>query len=109
MVKMTQQQQANINDFFTPFFRKNTEFRIIYVGALMRKASLNEREAFQILEHLCDTNMLKRVYQFRCPDDSFRQILRTNYASLPQTIICPESHEEYNVRDNLFIVYEVNQ
>lgn len=73
----------------------------------MRKISINQEQAYLLLNRLVNAGYLLRLYEFRCPIGGHTEILEENYVNLPNTINCIECHEEFTTRDHLFMVYEV--
>lgn len=97
-----------LEKFLEVYFKSKSRFKYLYVGALMRKVSINQEQAYLLLNKLVKDDYLTRLYEFRCPIDGCTNFLKTDYMNLPDSIICPECHEEFITREHLFMVYEVN-
>ena len=53
--------------------------------------------------------LLSPLTEFRCPDANYKQMFKdTSYINLPEKILCEDCGEEFFLRDNLYVIYEVN-
>ena len=50
---------------------------------------------------------LRKLYEFRCPNDANKKHFTEDYINLPTNVTCDECFDDFNLREHLFIVYEV--
>lgn len=100
--------EENMVSLFTPCFQDSKK-KFIYPEAASKKLSIGIERAFVVLNTFQKKQILKRVYEFRCPDSDYKKIFTgMNYINLPEKIICEDCGEEFALRDNLYVIYEVD-
>lgn len=97
-----------LEKFLSWYFKSNSRSQYIYTRALMRRLSINKEKAYLILNKLVKDGHLTKRFEFRCPNDDYTEVLKDNYINLSDYKVCPLCHSELVTRDNLYVVYEVN-
>lgn len=101
--------KTEINNFFVPYFR-DPKKQMVYPSSISRNLNISIDEAFILLNSLMEEGVLEKVYEFRCPDTDYRELFRgESYINLPVKIICEDCGEEFILRDNLYVIYEVKK
>lgn len=81
---------------------------IIYPETLYKELNISISKSFELLNLLKDKDLLERVYEFRCPCLKYRKKFeKINYINLPTDVHCISCKNDYNTRDNLYIIYQV--
>lgn len=100
--------EQKIIELFIPYL-KDDKKQFVFPGAVSRKLNISIDQAFILLNVLKNDGLLKRVYEFRCPDTQYKKIFKDiSYINLPEKTLCEDCGEEFVLRDNLYVVYEVN-
>ena len=92
---------------FFESYHKNSRLKYVYVGALMRSLSIDSESAYILLNRLVTDGFLRKLYEFRCPNDANKKHFSEDYINLPTNVTCDECFDDFNLREHLFIVYEV--
>jgi hypothetical protein len=100
--------KQEISELFIPYMNDNKK-KFVFPGAVSRKLNISIDQSFTLLNVLKNDGLLKRVYEFRCPDTNYKKMFKdTSYINLPEKILCEDCGEEFFLRDNLYVIYEVN-
>ena len=93
-----------------PYFRDENKI-YMYPGAVARKLDISIDQAFILLNRLEKKVILDRLFEFRCPDDNnYKEVFKgISYINLPNEITCKECSEEFPLKDNLYVIYEVKK
>ena len=105
-LRIQKPEEQEIISFFERF-KRNSSLKYVYAGALSKHLKYDISLTYEFLESLTNLNSLTRIYEFRCPNSSFRKIFYSNYTSLPDKILCDECEEEFITRDYIYVIYEV--
>lgn len=102
-------EKLEINNFSYEKIKEYIKSRnIIYPETLYKELNITISKSFELLNLLKNEDLVKRIYEFRCPCLKYRKNFeKMNYINLPTDVHCIACKKDYNVRDNLYIIYKV--
>lgn len=101
-------KEERVVSYFERYY-KNEKLKFIYVGTVMRALSIDVESSYILLNALVKEGFLNKIYQFRCPNDAYKQLFFEDFINLPIHVTCDECFDEFVLRDHLFVIYEVNR